>query len=164
LWAQGLHFTPSRLPLWHFSGSLGESGRCSENMQFTAFQPRFGDPVQIWAEFLRLLGTLGCKALPWHCHWSCVRRLGAAGDGFGVPPGVPGGCFGATCVPKVSTLLHSVSHCGTFSDPLSEVGEEATTCYLLCFSHISATRGRPGEDLEQGERTRAAAMAFVTVC
>ena len=45
----------------------------------------------------RFSGLRDSKALPWHYHWSSVRRLGAAGDGFGVPPGVPGGCFGATC-------------------------------------------------------------------
>ena len=86
-----------------------------------------------------------------------------AGGGWGrfcIPLGVPGGCFGATCVPKASILLHRVSHFGTFSDPLSKVADVAKTCYLLRFSFISATQGRPGEGLGPVERTRAAARAF----
>ena len=35
--AQGVHFTPARLPFWHFSGPFSESGRCSENVLCAVF-------------------------------------------------------------------------------------------------------------------------------
>ena len=37
LCSQGVHFTPSRLPFWHFFEPFVESGRCSENMLFIVF-------------------------------------------------------------------------------------------------------------------------------